>query len=124
MADSAQAWTWTEGSGGLNLVSTISQFVKNTVGRLVELKWLSVFVIDDEGLQCQQKISIYVGFIPGSCSPKPEVEAPTTLRGGDGGEHRDEASGPGLRLPLLSDTLLHSGRFTSLRKHRIPRRSS
>ena len=52
MADSAQAWTWTEGSGGLNLVSTISQFVKNTVGRLVELKWLSVFVIDDEGLQC------------------------------------------------------------------------
>ena len=48
----------------------------------------------------------------------------TALRGGDGGEHRDEASGPGLRLPLLSDTLLHSGRFTSLRKHRIPRRSS
>ena len=107
MADSAQAWTWTEGSGGLNLVSTISQFVKNPVGRLVELKWLSVFVIDDEGLQCQQKISIYVGFVPGSCSPKPEVEAPTTLRGGDGGEHRDEASGPG--LPLLSDALLHSG---------------
>ena len=65
------------------------------------------FVIDDEGLQCQQKISIYVGFVPGSCSPKPEVEAPTTLRGGDGGEHRDEASGPG--LPLLSDALLHSG---------------
>ena len=55
----------------------------------------------------QLKISIYVGFIPGSCSPKPEVEAPTTLRGGDGGEHRDEASGPG--LPLLSDALLHSG---------------
>ena len=72
MADSAQAWTWTEGSGGLNLVSTISQFVKNTVGRLVELKWLSVFVIDDEGLQCQQTISIYIGFVPGSCSPQPE----------------------------------------------------
>ena len=107
MADSAQAWTWTEGSGGLNLVSTISQFVKNPVGRLVELKRLSVFVIDDEGLQCQQTISIYIGFVPGSCSPKPEVEAPTTLRGGDGGEHRDEASGPG--LPLLSDALLHSG---------------
>ena len=106
MADSAQAWTWTEGSGGLNLVSTISQFVKNPVGRLVELKWLSVFVIDDEGLQCQQKISIYIGFVPGSCSPQPEVESPTTLGGGDR-EHRDEASGPG--LPLLSDALLHSG---------------
>lgn len=105
MADSAQAWTWTEGSGGLNLVSTISQFVKNPVGRLVELKWLSVFVIDDEGLQCQQTISIYIGFVPGSCSPQPEVEAPTTLRWGD----RAASS---------------QWRFTSLRKHRIPRRSS
>ena len=104
MADSAQAWTWTEGSGGLNLVSTISQFVKNPVGRLVELKWLKVFLLL---MMKVYSVSKRFLFVPGSCSPKPEVEAPTKLRGGDGGEHRDEASGPG--LPLLSDALLHSG---------------
>ena len=114
MADSAQACTRTEGSGGLNLVSTISQFVKNPVGRLVELKWCFCY------WWWRFTVSAKDFYLCKICTW--QLQSKTRGWGSDNTERRGRRRASW--RSLWGRAASSHWRFTSLRKHRRPRSSS